>query len=273
MADFPSVLSNVADNTDDVMAKYINNIEALLGINGSAVTTSHAYKLSGVTSSDKAASLAGAETFTNKTLTSPKIGTAILDTNGNEIIKTPATGSAVNEVTITNAVANGHPNISATGDNTNINLKLTPKGTGTININKAATSSQTPQMDINSVTKFFSLKDNFVNLGTTPVSIHGGTTVSSCIMFMRLAVVNGSTADFIIFSEIDAGIAWRFNVVVGANCSITQSPAGTFTITGLGDGHTYILKLSAGSAIGTFEAEGTITGTTALSCLGITIAD
>jgi len=37
------------------------------------------------------ASLAGTETLTNKTLTSPKVGTAIADTNGNEIIKTPAT--------------------------------------------------------------------------------------------------------------------------------------------------------------------------------------
>jgi hypothetical protein len=73
MADFPTVLSNVADNTDDVMAKYVNNIEALLGINGSDVTTSHSYKLSGVTSSDKAASLTGTETLTNKRLTSPKI--------------------------------------------------------------------------------------------------------------------------------------------------------------------------------------------------------
>jgi hypothetical protein len=70
MADFPIALSNVTDNVDDVMAKFINNIEALLGINGSAVTTSHSYKLSGVTSSDKAASLVGIESLNNKDLTS-----------------------------------------------------------------------------------------------------------------------------------------------------------------------------------------------------------
>jgi hypothetical protein len=71
MADFPEVLSNVVDNTDDVMAKFINNIEALLGIDGSAVTTSHSYKLSGVTGSDVAASLAGTEELSNKSLISP----------------------------------------------------------------------------------------------------------------------------------------------------------------------------------------------------------
>jgi hypothetical protein len=77
----------------------------------------------------------GVQTFTNKTLTSPKVGTAITDTNGNEIIKTPATASAVNEITVTNAATGNAPSISATGDNTNIDLELTPKGTGTVTVN------------------------------------------------------------------------------------------------------------------------------------------
>jgi len=78
------------------------------------------------------ASLAGTETLTGKTLTSPKVGTAICDTGGNEIIKTPATGSAVNEFTATNAAAGGSPQLSATGDDTNISILLTPKGTGKV---------------------------------------------------------------------------------------------------------------------------------------------
>lgn len=51
----------------------IEALEAKVGINGSAVTTSHDYKLSGVTGSDKAASKTGVETLTNKTLTAPQI--------------------------------------------------------------------------------------------------------------------------------------------------------------------------------------------------------
>lgn len=53
-----------------------DTIEALqdkVGIDGSAVTTSHDYKLSGVTGSDKAASKTGTETLENKTLTSPQV--------------------------------------------------------------------------------------------------------------------------------------------------------------------------------------------------------
>lgn len=56
--------------------------------------------------------------------------TAILDANSNESIKIAATGSAVNEVTITNAATGNRPRVGATGDDTNIGLALRPKGTG-----------------------------------------------------------------------------------------------------------------------------------------------
>lgn len=46
----------------------VEAIEAKVGINSSAVTTSHDYKLSGVTGTDKAASKTGTETLTNKTI-------------------------------------------------------------------------------------------------------------------------------------------------------------------------------------------------------------
>lgn len=74
------------------------------------------------------------QTLTNKTLTSPKVGTAITDTGGNEIIKTPATASAVNEVTVTNAATGTPPTISATGDDTNINLAIKAKGNGLVKL-------------------------------------------------------------------------------------------------------------------------------------------
>jgi len=69
---------------------------------------------------------------THKILTSPKVGTAITDTNGNEIIKTPATSSAVNEITVTNAATGNKPQVSATGGDDNIDLDLRGKGTGTV---------------------------------------------------------------------------------------------------------------------------------------------
>ncbi len=81
--------------------------------------------------------LTGTQTLTNKTLTAPKIGTSILDTNGNELALLTATGSAVNEITLANASTGNGPIISSTGE-TNVDLNLNPKGTGVL---KSATAA------------------------------------------------------------------------------------------------------------------------------------
>ena len=65
------------------------------------------------------------------------------DANGNELIKVTATGSAVNELTIANGASTTGPTLSATGGGTNLNIIMTPKGTGSVELNKAAFSSST----------------------------------------------------------------------------------------------------------------------------------
>lgn len=110
----------------------IEALEAKVGINGSAVTTSHDYKLSEVTSTAKAVStagdqsIAGTKTFTNDI----RIIDSINDNNGNEVIKLGTTASAVNEVSITNAATGNAPLIAPTGDDTNIDIAIKGKGTG-----------------------------------------------------------------------------------------------------------------------------------------------
>jgi hypothetical protein len=74
------------------------------------------------------------QTLTNKTLTSPKVGTSVNDTNGAELIKVTATSSAVNEVTLANAATGNNPALSATGDDTNVGIDITPKGTGELDV-------------------------------------------------------------------------------------------------------------------------------------------
>ena len=76
----------------------------------------------------------GTQTLTNKTLTSPKIGTSILDTNGAELFKLTATSSAVNEITYNNAATGNKPTFTASGDDTNIGVSIQPKGSGTVTI-------------------------------------------------------------------------------------------------------------------------------------------
>ena len=81
--------------------------------------------------------LTGTQTLTNKTLTAPKIGTSILDTNGNELALLTATGSAVNEFTLANAASGAGPTLSSTGE-TNVDININPKGTGTLKSGTAA---------------------------------------------------------------------------------------------------------------------------------------
>tara|TARA_B100001027_G_C16242419_1_gene320092 strand:- start:194 stop:1408 length:1215 start_codon:yes stop_codon:yes gene_type:complete len=79
----------------------------------------------------------GTQTLTNKTLTSPAIGTKISDTNGNELLNLTATSSAVNEFTLANAATGNGPILSATGE-TNVDININPKGTGALKTGSAA---------------------------------------------------------------------------------------------------------------------------------------
>lgn len=85
------------DRMNDVQDA-VEAVEAKVGKDGSAVTTSHSYKLSGVTSTDKAASLTGTEELTNKQLTAPKINhsstTVTADSNEINVLDGAVAGSA-----------------------------------------------------------------------------------------------------------------------------------------------------------------------------------
>ncbi|KPU42144.1 hypothetical protein OXPF_39230 [Oxobacter pfennigii] len=77
------------------------------------------------------------QTLTNKTLTRPRIanGGSIDDGNGNEVLKFTQTANAVNEINFKNNSAGNAPEIQATGNDTNIDINLVPKGTGGIKRN------------------------------------------------------------------------------------------------------------------------------------------
>ena len=126
------------------------------------------------------------QTLTNKTLTSPQIGTAINDTSGNELIKLTATGSAVNELTIANGASTTGPTLSATGGGTNLNIFLTAKGTGSVEINKAAFSSQTitGASAVADTDKTFIIANRPIS-GTVAITLGQGTTVGEYKIFVN----------------------------------------------------------------------------------------
>jgi len=71
---------------------------------------------------------------TSPALITPAITTGIKDVSVNEILNFTATGSAVNEITLANAATGGNPTITPSGDDTNVGLNITPKGTGEFNV-------------------------------------------------------------------------------------------------------------------------------------------
>ena len=70
--------------------------------------------------------------------TSPQLG-GMLDVNGNsigdgtlELLNFTETASAVNEFTIANAATGAGPTLTSTGGDTNVDINITPKGTGSV---------------------------------------------------------------------------------------------------------------------------------------------
>jgi len=85
-----------------------------------------------------------------------KIVGDVIDTNGNELLKVSATASAVNEVTVTNAATGNPPKLSASGDDTNIALRLAGKGTGDV-------VAQVNGADVFSASSTFGFKNRIIN--------------------------------------------------------------------------------------------------------------
>jgi len=130
------VLKNSTTGSQAVTFKYVTGTGSSVAFTGGDTSSKIVYG-TGSGSNPNIVDLgfvttAGTQTLTNKTLTSPIIGTSILDTNSNQLALLTATSSAVNEITLANAATGNNPTISATGDDSNIGISFATKGTGVI---------------------------------------------------------------------------------------------------------------------------------------------
>ena len=130
------VLKNSTTGSQAVTFKYVTGTGSSVTFTGGDTSTKLIYGVGSGSNPNMVdlgmVTTAGTQTLTNKTLTSPIIGTSILDTNSNQLALLTATSSAVNEITLANAATGNNPTISATGDDSNIGISFATKGTGVI---------------------------------------------------------------------------------------------------------------------------------------------
>ena len=184
----------------------------------------------------------GTQTLTNKTLTSPKIGTSILDTNGNELALLTATGSAVNEFTIANAASGGAPRLSTSGES-NVDLDLLAKGTGHVTV-RGNTNPGSIQLNCESNSHGIKLTSP-AHSANQSYELKFPTGNVTADRFLKVASVSGSGTTGIgqlSFSEVSGGTSWQavktsatFTAVAGEGYFINTTsnaiemdlPAGT----------------------------------------------
>jgi len=211
--------------------------------------------------------------------TSPRVITAINDTNGNELFGVTATTSAVNEFTVANAATGNAPTLSATGSDTNIGMALTPKGTGGVIFPAGAvgTPAITTTGDLNTGI-FFPAADTiaFTEGGAEAMRIDSsgrvgiGTTSPDQTLVVKtangggIAIENASAKQWrwavgsdSAFTCVESGVAERMRIDSSGNVGIgTSSPNGTgFTapVLSVTNGTSGIVEL-----IGTQAADGTV---------------
>ena len=179
--------------------------------------------------SDGDVTLTGTQTLTNKTLTSPKIGTNILDTNGLELLNLTATASAVNELTLANASTGNNPTLSATGE-TNVGITLTPKGTGEVviaagNLNYGATAVTATGAELN--------YSDLATLGTSAASkvltanANNLTTISGAVLNTEDTLTDQATIAWDVIASPVAKVTLAGNRTMAAP-SGTGPAAGQF---------------------------------------------
>lgn len=216
---------------------------------------------------------------TSPSITTPQITTSINDSNGNEIIKTPATASATNEITITNAASGSSPIISATGSSdTNVDLTLTPKGTGTVKTSPVNSLDWTA-LPLGAVVQIVSVTSGAVATSTTTIPEDDTIPqITEGTEFMTLAITPKATTNrlnirieaFVSTSNINDVIGALFqdattNALAAKDITLsTATGPGTIVIThnmtaGTTSSITFRLRLGLGAA-GTLTFNG-ISGT------------
>lgn len=181
----------------------------------------------------------GTQTIKDGDLKFGTSGDGIIDANNNELLLFQAIASAVNEVTLKNAATGASPTFEATGDDANIGMNFTPKGSGLLSFNGGITYNKA--LGFNAAT--YAYNDNNAN---------ALQNVRRSMAFVRIATAgtNFSTYSVVIATggaSAGAYAAYLYNPLTGAFAS------GSVSFTPRGAGNTYTLSYAAGTGAVTIQ--------------------
>jgi len=152
------------------------------------------------------------------------------DANGNELLLTATAASAVNEVTIGNAITLSSPTIAATGGDTNISLNLVSKGAGSILANNTliATANNSLTLSNKSIDATTNTVTNVSNLSVKRQNDTTNTTVTGAKMETGWGVVTNNTASNSISEAITFSAAFSTIPIVTVTCGGDNASSTTY---------------------------------------------
>ena len=137
------ILKNSTSGSQDVVFKYVSGTDSGVTVANGKTSLVYAKAEDGTNPTIDSVALAsdlvddtspqlGGNLDTNSFMIDFDTSHGIRDENGNEQLFFSTTSSAVNYVNVTNAATGGDPKVAAAGDDSNVDLAISPKGSGEV---------------------------------------------------------------------------------------------------------------------------------------------
>jgi len=179
------------------------------------------------------------QTLTNKRIDTPKIGTSLLDINGNTMLAFTATASAVNYFTIRNTAGSSALWLTASGTAPNLDVTIQSKGAGGFNFQTSALNILQLFPVANPV-NWLQLNNAAANTPIAFYAVGGDPNVSIDFYGKGDGRLKAGGQNVLTTTSTDAGIANKTftapKITGGSNTAAlyagTGSPEGVVTATG-----------------------------------------